>query len=150
MAVSTPGNTFGLCELRSMSVRVTVFALLWCGVEVNIGELGFKVGGLVAVDAGDGTMRSCQREFRLGVVETRQIRPGLVGVASFASHGLPVGQMLHAFPKLPTVWILVTTSAGHVLEVVRHRRFDLGGSLGRGLMTLPASHRLMRSRQYEP
>jgi len=58
MAVATPGNTFRLRELRSVNVGVTAFALLWRGMEINIGELGFEVGGFVAVDTGDGTMRS--------------------------------------------------------------------------------------------
>lgn len=140
MAFATPGNPSRFRELCSVNVHVTVFTLLWRGMEINIGELGLKVGGFVAVDAGDGTMRSCQREFRLRVVEARQLHPGFVGVASFASYGLSVLQALHALTKLPAVWILVTTRARHVLEVVQHSRLDLGGSLRLGLMTLQAGH----------
>jgi hypothetical protein len=119
-------------------------------MEVNIGEPGFKIGGLVAVDAGDGTMRSRQRKFRLGVVEARQIRPGFVGMASFASNGLPVDEVLHALTELTVVRVRVTGRAGHVLEVVLRRRLDLGGRLEWSLMTLLAGHRQMRPGQHEP
>jgi hypothetical protein len=133
-----------------MNIGVTFFALLWRGVEISISELGFKVGGLVAVNARDSTMRSDQREIRLGVVEARQIHPGFVSVASFASHGLAVHDALHTFPELPAVRIGVTSRAGPVLEVIRDRWLDLRGSLGWGLMALPAGHRQVRSDQHEP
>lgn len=44
----------------------------------------FEVGWPMAVDAGDGTMRSEQRELRGGVIEARQVLPGTGGVAGFA------------------------------------------------------------------
>jgi hypothetical protein len=92
-------------------------------MEINAGKLGFEVSGFVAVTAGDGTMRSCQREFCFGMVKARQLRPGFVSVTSFTSHGLPVDQPKHALTELPAVRIPVTTRAGHVLEVIRRRRF---------------------------
>jgi hypothetical protein len=119
-------------------------------MEINTGKLDFKVGGFVAVAASDGTMRSCQREFCLGMVKARQLHPGFVGVTSFTSHGLPVDQPEHALSELPAVRILVTTRAGHVLKVVPRRRFVLRGSLGLRFVTLLASHGQMRSGQHEP
>jgi hypothetical protein len=95
----------------------------------------------VAVDASDSTMRSDQREIRLGVVEARQVHPGFVSVASFASHGLAVHHALHTLPKLPAMRIFVTSRAGPVLEVVQNCRLDLGGNRGWGLMALLAGHR---------
>ena len=150
MTFATAGNPSRFRELGSVDVRVTVFALLWRGMEINTGKLGFKVGGFVAVAASDGTMRSCQREFCLGMVKARQLHPGFVGVTSFTSHGLPVDQPEHALSELPAVRILVTTRAGHVLKVVPRRRFVLRGSLGLRFVTLLASHGQMRSGQHEP
>lgn len=150
MAVATPGNTSGFRELRSVNVRVTVFTLLWRGMEINMSKLGLKVGGFVAVDTSDGTMCSGKREVRLGVIEARQLHPGFVGVASCAPHGLAVDQALHALTELPAVRIHVTNRAGHVLEVVRRGLLDFSGSLRLDLMTLLAGHGQMCSGQHEP
>lgn len=150
MALAAAGNSPGFRELRTVDVLVTVFTLFWRSLEINAGELGLKVSGFVAVDAGNGAMRARQREVCLRVIEARQLRPGFVGVTSLASHRLAVNQALHALAKLPVVRVLVTARAGHVLEVVRHLRLALGGGLSLRFVTLLASHRQVRSGQYEP
>ena len=149
VAFGAAGNASSLRELRAVDVRVAVFTLLWRGMEINIRQLGFEVRGFVAVAAGDGAMRSGQREIRLGVVETREFRPGFIGVAGFASHRLAVHHSLHARSKLPAVRIGVTSRAGHILEVVLHCGFDLGRGRRRWLVTFLAGHGQMRSRQHE-
>jgi hypothetical protein len=65
----------GLSELPSVDVLVTVLALPRRGPEINIAELGFKIGWLMAIDASCGAMGAQECELRLGMVEPREFLP---------------------------------------------------------------------------
>lgn len=60
-----------LRKLLAMDVAVAVFALRGRFLEVNIGQLGFQVGWLVAVHASRRPVSACKRKCGLRVIESR-------------------------------------------------------------------------------
>ena len=50
VAVSTMGDLL-LRKLHSVDVSVALFALRWRCLEINVGQPGLKIGGLVAIHA---------------------------------------------------------------------------------------------------
>ena len=64
-------------KLVSVGVLVALAASDRSALELNVQQGEFHVRRLVAIDAGHGTMRALQREFRPLVVEFRQIFPFL-------------------------------------------------------------------------
>lgn len=58
-------------ELLPVDVFVAVLALGRRGLEVHVYQPGFKVRGIVAIDASRSAMRAEQRKFRLRVVKAR-------------------------------------------------------------------------------
>ena len=112
-------------ELLAVNVFMAVLALCRCGLEVHIDQLGFKIRRLVAVHAWRRTVRSEQREFRLGVVEARKLLPRLCGVTGFAPRHRTIGaRLLHALFELTFMRIAVATGAVEVAPVI-HRRLRL-------------------------
>ena len=69
VAIDTVRN-LPLRKLLAMNVAVAVFALCWRCLKVNIRQLGFQVGWLVAVHALRGPVSSKQRECGLRVIES--------------------------------------------------------------------------------
>ena len=78
-------------ELLPVNVFVAIFTLYGRGLEVDVDQLRFKIGRLVAIDAGRRAMRSEQRELRLRMIEARKFLPRLGRVTGLASGGRTVG-----------------------------------------------------------
>lgn len=137
-----------LCELLPVDVLVAVFALLWRRLEVDIGELGFEVGWLVAVSARGSAMGAEQREVCLGVVETRQFLPVFGGMAGFAAERLTIDAgNAHALLELSLVRVGVAGCAVEFLPMIDGRFLFADGD--RFLVAVGAQDRGMRSRQKE-
>ena len=138
-----------LGELAGVDVFVALLAFLRSLFEIHIGQPGFHVGRLVAVDAGHGSMCARQGERSRAVVKPIELAPGLGRVACLAPHRLAVlAQLPHALVELPLVHILVTTGAGQVFEVVRNFRLRL--IFVGELVAIPAGHRDVPTGKLEP
>jgi hypothetical protein len=118
VAISASGNASYAGELFSMDVGMAVFALLRRGAKINIFQARLEIRRFVAIHALDGPVRTYQGIFGLGVIKSRQIAPGLGGVAGLATGRASPARTLHAFTKLPAMRILVTGSARQILKVI--------------------------------
>jgi len=119
VAVGTGCDSFGLGELTAVNILMAVFAFRRSLGEINVEELGFKVGRFVAIDTRDRTMRTEQSELGAVVIEAREVFPILGGVAGFATDGRTVSaESLHALGELPVVRIFVAGRAGKLLEMI--------------------------------
>ena len=137
-----------LGELTGVHVFVALLALLRRLFEIHIGQLGFQVGRLVAIDAGHRSMRALQGERSRAVVKPIQLMPGLGRMARLAPHRLAVlARLCHALIELPLVHILVATGAGQVFEVVRNLRLRL--IFVGELVAIPAWHCHMPASELE-
>jgi len=106
-------------ELAAMDILVALLALFRRFFEVHIHELGFHVRRLMAVDAGNRSMRARQRKRRRAVVKSVQFFPGLRGVAGLAAHRLSVlADLAHALLELTVVHVFMTGRARQVFKVV--------------------------------
>ena len=115
-----------LRELTAMDVFVALLALFRRFLEVHVDELGFHVGRLVAIDAGDRAMRAGQRKRGSAVVKTVQFFPGLGRVAGLAAHRLSVLPGLgHPLLELPVMHVFMAGRTRQVFKVVRNLRFRL-------------------------
>lgn len=74
VAVGT-GGRFALGKLLSVDVLVAVFAQHGCCLEIHIDHFGFKIGRLVAIDAGCRPVGALQGELGFGVVKSGELFP---------------------------------------------------------------------------
>src|SRR5207302_10559259 len=92
-----------------MDILVALLALFRRFFEVHIHELGFHVRRLVAVDAGNRSMRARQWKRRRAVVKSVQFFPGLRGVTGLAAHLLSVlSDLVHYLLELTLLQRLLT------------------------------------------
>ena len=115
-----------LRKLPAVDIFMALLALLRRLFEVHIDELGFQIRRLVAIDAGDGSMRARQGERCRAVIKAVQLFPGFRRVTGLAAHGLPVfAELGHPLLELPVMHVLMAARARQVFEVVGNLRFRL-------------------------
>ena len=133
-AIAGPGP-----ELIRMRVIMALGARNRCMREIDVLHRQLQIGRLVAFCAGDGAMRTRQREIRFGVIELHRIFPFLGGMAEQASNRLAaLPRSGHALSELAFVNILMATRATQLNKVI-----DRGlGSVTR-LVAFVARHRLV-------
>lgn len=106
-------------ELPAVDVLMAVLALRRRGLEIYIEQPGFEIRRLMAIDAGCHSMRTQQGKPRFRVVESSNFFPRFGCVAGLASRRRTVGShLLHAFPELPLMRVVVATSACQVFPVI--------------------------------
>jgi len=131
-------------------VRILVAARARCRrrTERRLGELALGTGRLVALFAVNLRVRAKQWELGLGMVETRELEPGLHGVAGLASRRAAVRLFLrHAVAEFTVVRILMAPGARAVIEPVGH---DFRGVPSLALrVAFGARHGEVRARQPE-
>ena len=138
VALGAVGDVF-FGELLPVNVFVAIFTLHGRGLEVHVDQLGFKIGRLVAIDAGRRAVRPEQRELRLRMIEAREFLPRLGRVTGLASRGRAVGaRQLHALFELALVRIRVATGAIQIFPVINDEWLRL--KFGRFFVAIGARH----------
>lgn len=126
-----------------MDVGVALLALLGGGAEIHVHQLGLQIRRSVAVNARYRPVCPDQCERCLGMVEARQLFPGLGRVTRLATRCLPIDRTLHTFAELPAVRIFVAGDAGKIREVVNRCRLRFRRCLRSRLVAVLAGYREM-------
>lgn len=74
MAIDAAGDVV-LRELLPVDVLVAILALARRSLEIHVHQVGFKVGGFVAIDASRSPVSAEQRKFCLGMVKAGKLLP---------------------------------------------------------------------------
>jgi len=135
-------------ELLPVHVLMAIFALHRSCLEIHIEQFRFQVRRLVAIDASRRAMRAQQSEFRLGMIEPRQLLPRFRNVTGFASGFGSIGPYLqHALVELPFVRIVVATLAIQIVPVIPGCRLWL--KIRRLFVAIRTRNRDVSARQHE-
>ena len=120
---------FPCSELLRVYVLVTVLALRWSRLEVDVDDPGLKVWRSVTIDASGRPVRPKEDKFCFRVVESGEFLPRFSVVAGLASCRRPISPRLqHPLLKLSFVRIGVATGATEIVPVINGRglRLELG------------------------
>lgn len=71
VATGTAGRILARGKLGRVRVVMAFGALLWCGAEVHVFQIGLQSWGTVTIAAGYSTVRALERELRLRMVKLR-------------------------------------------------------------------------------
>jgi hypothetical protein len=122
-------------ELPPVNILVTARAFSRRRPEHDIPDAAFKTGITVAACTHQTGMCAIQAKNRSGMVKSGQVLPGLHVMAGLTSGNRAIGTSdLHAFVKLPLVWVGMTSCARKIV-------IDKPGRFGR----IPAGRTFMAS-----
>lgn len=110
---------------KLVGVRIFVTALAAGGRrrENHILHCQFQVRRLVTARAGNGAMRSHEREHRDGMIESDDVRPGFGGMTGFAAGRFAIrSRLFHPLRELAVVRVDVAADTANVVEAVRNRQ----------------------------
>lgn len=94
----------------------------------------------MAVAAGDRAVGAQKRKLGFGMIEAVDVCPGLDAMAGFATERCAIGALAsHAIVELALVWILVTSGAITIFEMIRHD--FVGATCGAKFVTVGAGNR---------
>lgn len=148
VAIGTRSCALGIHELFAMRVLMALFANGRRTMEIDVEKLGFEVRRLVAAGAIDCAVSTDELEFRRGMIEARQVPPGLRTMAGFTTEHFAIDDLAHAVAELFLVGILVTAGAIERVPMIQNSLPRL--LIGSGLMALGARDREMPPGERKP
>ena len=101
----------GLSKLSRMHIGMTCLAHCGCRMEIDIGQPGLEIWGLMAGGTLDRTMRSQQGKPGRGMIKLRKIRPCSAAVARLAACFSANSRVSYARLELSMVRILMAGGA---------------------------------------
>lgn len=108
-------------ELPAVHIAVAALALRRCGAVIHVLQRSFQVRRTMTTEARDRAVGAGERITGCGMVELRQIFPGLRGMAGLAAGKRAVGSAFgHEIAELAAVRVGVADGAGKVFKAIRN------------------------------